>query len=359
MSPAPTALGAPSGEGWASAVGKEIFMQAVRLHEIGGPRNLRVESVPDPTPAAGEILVKLTHAAFNRRDFFITQGLYPGIALPAILGADGVGSVAQLGDGVAGPAIGTRVTIDPCLDWGANPAIWSKNARVLGMPRDGTFAEYITMPAANVHPCPEHLTDEEAAALPLGGLTAYRAIVTRGRVTKDDLVLLTGIGGGVQTFALLFAKHVGAKVLVTSSSDEKLERAQAMGADFTVNYKTVERWDKEVRAKLGEPTLVIDSAGGETFGKCLDIAAYGARIVSYGGTAGDAKIKIFSLFWKQLDVMGTSMGSPADFAGMLAITNAGKLRPAVDEVIPMTDVVAGAERIGEGKQFGKIVVQVG
>jgi NADPH:quinone reductase-like Zn-dependent oxidoreductase len=334
-------------------------MQAVRLHEIGGPQNLRVESVPDPTPAAGEILVKLTHAAFNRRDFFITQGLYPGIALPAILGADGVGTVAALGEGVSGPAVGTRVVIDPCLDWGPNPAIWNKKSSVLGMPRDGTFAEYITMPASNIHACPEHLTDEEAAALPLGGLTAYRALVTRGRVTKDDLVLITGIGGGVQTFALLFAKHVGAKVLVTSSSDEKLQRAKSMGADFAVNYKTAERWDKEVRSQLGEPTLVIDSAGGETFGKCLDIAAYGGRVVTYGGTNGDAKLKMFSLFWKQLDVLGSSMGSPADFQGLLDMVNAGKLRPAVDEVHPMSDVVASVERIGEGKQFGKIVMQIG
>jgi NADPH:quinone reductase-like Zn-dependent oxidoreductase len=333
-------------------------MQAVRLHEIGGPQNLRVESVPDPTPAAGEILIALTHAAFNRRDYFITQGLYPGIALPAILGADGVGTVAALGAGVTGPAVGTRVTIDPCLDWGPNPAIWAKDARVLGMPRDGTFAEYITMPAGNVHPCPTHLTDEEAAAMPLGGLTAFRAIVTRGKVTKDDRVLITGIGGGVQTLALLFAKHVGATVCVTSSSDEKLARAKGMGADFGVNYKTAERWEKDVRSQLGEPTLVIDSAGGDTFGKCLDIAAYGARIVSYGGTAGDAKVKMFSLFWKQLDVMGSSMGSPADFAGMLAMLSAGGLRPAVDEVLPLADAVAGCERIGSGAQFGKIVLRV-
>lgn len=332
-------------------------MKAVRLHEIGSPQNLRVDQVDDPKPGAKEILIKIDRAAFNRRDVFITQGLYPGIKLPCILGADGVGTVAAHGEGAVGPAVGSRVVIDPTIGWGDNPRVWRRDAHVLGMPDPGTFAEYIAIAAGNVHPAPPSLTDDEAAAIPLGGLTAYRALVTRGGCTKDDLVLLTGIGSGVQTFALLFAKKLGARVIVTSSSDEKLERAKQLGADVAINYKTTEKWEKEVAAIDGGPSLTIDSAGGEAFAKALSAARYGGRVVTYGGTNGDAKIRMFNIFWKQLDVLGTSMGSPLDFAAMLAMFD-GSLKPAVDAVYPIDQVVQAAERVAKGDQFGKIVLAI-
>lgn len=332
-------------------------MKAVRLHEIGGPQNLRVDQVDDPKPGANEILIKIDRAAFNRRDVFITQGLYPGIKLPAILGADAVGKVAALGVGAHGPAVGTRVVIDPAIGWGDDPRVWRRDAHVLGMPDPGTFAEYIAIAAGNVHPAPPSLSDDEAAAIPLGGLTAYRALVTRGGVTKDDVVLLTGIGGGVQTFALLFAKKLGAKVIVTSSSERKLERAKRLGADVAINYKTSEKWDKEVAAIDGGPSLIIDAVGGETFSRALNAARYGGRVVTYGGTTGDAKIRMFNIFWKQLDVLGTSMGSPQDFAAMLTMFD-GSIKPAIDAVYPIDDVVEAAEKVNKGDQFGKIVLAI-
>ena len=335
-------------------------MKAVRLNEIGGPQNLRVETIADPAPGAGEILVQIKRAAFNRRDVFITQGLYPGIELPRTLGSDGAGVVAALGSGVDAPAVGAPVVIDPMLGWGSNPAVWDKGSSMLGMPRDGTFAEYVVVPASNVHPKPAHLSDDEAAAIPLAGLTAYRALVTRGRITRDDVVLLTGIGGGVQTFALLFAAFVGARTIVTSSSEDKLERAKAMGADVTINYKTSDAWAKDARAAAGGggPSLIVDSAGGDTFAQCLDIARPGARIVTYGGTVAKANVRLFSIFWKHLDIFGTSMGSPEDFSGMLALFNEGKLRPAVDDVVAMDDAAAAAERMNSSMQFGKIVLAI-
>ncbi len=336
-------------------------MRAVRLHEIdreAGPKNFRVEQVEDPAPGPGEILVKMARAAFNRRDVFISQGLYPGIVLPCIPGSDGLGTVAAHGAGAQGPAVGTRVVIDPTLGWGDDPRIWRRDAQVLGMPHQGTFAEYLAVPAGNVHPAPASLSDEEAAAIPLAGVTAYRALVTRGGCAKDDVVLLPGIGSGVQSFALLFAKKIGAKVIVTSSSDEKLARAKALGADVAINYKTSEKWEKEVGALDGGPSLVVDSVGGETFAKALNAARYGARVVTYGGTTGDAKIRMFSLFWKQLDVMGSSMGSPADFAAMLAQFD-GSLKPAVDAVYALDDVAQAAEKVAQGDQFGKVVLAIG
>ncbi len=339
---------------------KRERMRAVRLHEIdraAGPQNFRVEQVDEPQPGPGEILVRIARAAFNRRDVFISQGLYPGIELPCIPGSDGVGTVAAHGEGAQGPAAGTRVVIDPTLGWGTNPRIWLKSANVLGMPHQGTFAEYVAVPAGNVHPAPASLSDDQAAAIPLAGVTAYRALVTRGGCTKEDVVLIPGIGGGVQTFVLLFAKRLGAKVIVTSSSDAKLERATAMGADVAINYKTSAKWEKEVGAIDGGPSLIVDSVGGETFAKALNAARYGARVVTYGGTTGDAQIRMFSLFWKQLDVMGSSMGSPQDFAAMLACFD-GSIKPAVDATFALDDVVEAAEKVNQGDQFGKVVLAV-
>lgn len=336
-------------------------MKAVRLNEIGGPEKLHIESIADPLPGLGEILVKVKRAALNRRDVFISQGLYPGIELPRTLGSDGMGTVAALGPDVAGPTLGTPVVIDPMLGWGPEARVWdAKGSALLGMPRDGTFAEYVVVPAQNVHAKPAHLTDDEAAALPLAGLTAYRATITRGRITPDDVVLITGIGGGVQTFVLLYATYIGARTIVTSSSDEKLDRAKAMGAGTTINYRTSESWSKEARAAAGGggPTLIIDSAGGDTFAQCLDIARPGGRIVTYGGTTAKSNVRLFSIFWKHLDILGTSMGSPQDFAGMLALVEAGKLRPAVDEVVPLADIAAAAERLNASRQFGKLVLAV-
>ncbi len=197
-------------------------MRAVRLTELGGPDRLHVARVARPEPGPGQIAVRIVRAAFNRRDVYITQGLYPGIALPCTLGSDGAGTVAALGDGVDGPQPGTPVVIDPQLGWvdGGTPV--SDESSILGMPVDGTFAEYCVVPAASV-PHPDRADRRRGGRAPaLAGLTAYRAAITRGRVSKDDVVLVTGIGGGVQTFVLLFAKHVGARVVVTSGSDEKL-----------------------------------------------------------------------------------------------------------------------------------------
>lgn len=334
-------------------------MKAVRLTELGGPEKLHVEDIPQPKPGPSEALINVKCAALNRRDVFITQGLYPGIELPKTLGSDACGTVVAYGDGVEGPDLGTRVVIDPTMNWGEDERVWRRDGGVLGMPREGTFAEYVTVPAANVHPAPSHLTDEEAAAIPLGGVTAYRACFARGELSENDVVLITGIGGGVQTFVLLYVKAVGAKAIVTSGSDEKLQRAWSMGADVCINYKKSENWPKEVReASDGGPTLIVDSAGGDTLGKALDIARYAARVVVYGGTNGDAKIRPFSIFWKQLDIRGTSMGSPDDFHRMLRLFENAKLRPEIDSVFPLEQAADAAKRVAAYDQFGKVVLKV-
>jgi zinc-binding alcohol dehydrogenase/oxidoreductase len=333
-------------------------MRAVRLHEIGGPQNLRIDEVAIPRPAPSEVLVRIRAAALNRRDVFITEGLYPGVALPRILGSDGAGDVAEVGTTVTALTKGDEVVIDPMLGWGGDPAVWDpRTSSILGMPRDGTFAQYVAVPAENVYPKPPHLTMEEAAAIPLAGLTAFRATFTRGDLKPGETVLITGVGGGVQTFVLLFAKCAGARAIVTSSSDEKLERAKALGADAAFNYRTTPQWPKEAKA-LGPIDLVVDSSGGATLAKAIDAIRPGGRIAVYGGTAREATIKLFPLFWKHVTVAGTSMGSPQDFEAMLALFGERGLRPAIDRVYPLSEATAAAQRLAAADQFGKIVMRV-
>jgi zinc-binding alcohol dehydrogenase/oxidoreductase len=318
-------------------------MRAVRLHEVGGPQNLRVEEIARPASSNGEVLVRVHAAAVNRRDVFITQGLYPGIELPRTLGSDGAGVLDGKGD----------VVIDPMLGWGENPHLWATNATILGMPHDGTFAEYVSVPKSNVYPKPAHLSMEEAAAIPLAGLTAYRATFTRGQLAAGETVLIPGIGGGVQTFVLLFAKAAGARTIVTSGSEEKLERARALGADVTIDY-TDPDWNKKI--KRGEVDLVVDSSGGDTLNKALGTLRPGGRAVLYGGTRLESTIRIFPIFWNHLDIRGTSMGSPEDFRAMLDLVTKHQIHPAIDRVYAIDDAVAATERMAAAAQFGKIVL---
>lgn len=331
-------------------------MKAVRLHAIGGPENLRVDEVEVAPPGESEVLVRVRAAALNRRDVFITQGLYPKIRLPVTLGSDGAGEIVALGSVFAGLEIGAEVVVDPMLAWGDDPRVWdAAHSSILGMPREGTFAQYVAVPAENVYPKPAHLSMEEAAAIPLAGLTAYRAVVTRGALRPGETVLITGVGGGVQTFVLLFAKRIGARAIVTSSSEEKLERAKALGADVAIDYAATPDWHKALRSESID--LVVDSSGGDTLRKALDAIRPGGRVVIYGGTIGEATIRLFPLFWKHVSVLGTSMGSPQDFAGMLDLFEGG-LRPVIDRVFALDDAAGAFEHLAAATQFGKVVLRV-
>jgi zinc-binding alcohol dehydrogenase/oxidoreductase len=322
-------------------------MPALRATTTDGPSSVRLEEIPLPLPAEDEVLVRIRAAALNHRDVFVTQGKYPRIRLPVTLGSDGAGETPD----------GTAVVIDPMLDWGDDARVWNaSSSSILGMPRDGTFARYCAVPRRNVYRKPGALSFEEAAAIPLGGLTAYRATLTRGALRAGETILIPGIGGGVATFVLLFAKHIGARAIVTSSSDEKLRRARELGADVAVNYRTSPDWAKIVRA-AGPVDLVVDSSGGPTLAGALDAVTPGGRVVVYGGTAGDATIAMFPLFWKHVTIMGSSMGSPDDFRAMLAFFSSG-LSPVIDRVYALEDGAEAFERLDAGDQFGKVVLAV-
>lgn len=335
-------------------------MKAIVLRELGGPENLLYEDVPDPVPGAGEAVVKLHAAALNHRDRWIRVGLYAGIKLPIILGSDGAGVVQAVGAGVDAALIGQEVVINPSLDWGDDERAQGKNYRILGLPDDGTYAELIKVPAKNCVAKPAHLSWEEAGAIPLAGLTAYRAVTTRAQVQAGETVLVTGIGGGVATFAMQFCQALGARVLVTSSSEEKLARAKELGADEGVNYKN-ENWGREVLALTAGagPDAVIDSAGGTTLEECVKIARPAGRIVFFGATTGLANnLDLRRIFFKQLNILGSTMGSDREFAAMLQLYSEKQLRPVVDHVYPLSDTRGAHQRMEESSQLGKIVLKI-
>jgi len=300
-----------------------------------------------PVPVKGEALVRLFAAAINHRDVFITKGLYANIKTPVILGSDGAGEYQ-----------GRRVLIYPALEWGQLPAHQGKNFRVLGMPDNGTFAEQIRIPRGNIFEMPEHLNWEQGAALPLAGLTAWRTLFTRCRLQKGEKVLITGIGGGVALLALQFAVASGAEVSATSGSPEKLEKARQMGAKNTANYSE-EGWDKRLKQESGGFDVIIDSAAGDGFPALIGLANPGARIGIYGGTLGKINnLSMQPVFWKQISILGSTMGSPQEFGKMLRFVDQHAIAPVVDSVFALAEGNTALERMEKGEQFGKIVLKI-
>ncbi|NNE00785.1 MAG: zinc-binding dehydrogenase [Pirellulaceae bacterium] len=331
-------------------------MKALTLTEIKSP--LVLQERDDPQPGDQEVVVRINAAALNRRDYWITQGMYPGIECPVVLGSDGAGVVEQTGAALGNYWDQREVILNPGFDWGDNPRVQSDAFKILGMPQDGTFATHVVVPAEALHLKPSHLSWEEAAALPLAGVTAYRAVFTQGGLQPGETIVINGIGGGVATFALQFAVAAGADVWVTSSSEEKITRAVAMGAKGGFDY-TSDDWGRALTSQAGAPDLIIDSAGGSGYDTLLKIAAPGARIVNYGSTAGPPeKLDLFKVFWKQLTVQGSTMGSPADFAAMLELVDEHKIRPVVDEVAPLAQGNAVVSQMKSSPQFGKYVLVV-
>lgn len=333
-------------------------MKAIRMNEPGGPEVLVLEDVPDLEPGPGEVVVALKAAALNRRDVFVRKGVAK-VPLPLTPGSDGAGVVSAVGAGVTRVAEGDEVIILPSLSWGDDQRAPGPGFRILGGPDQGTYAEQIVIAAENVYPRPGRLSWHEAAALPLAGLTAWRALFSRARVQPGETVLVIGIGGGVATFALHLAKAAGCKVVVTSSSDEKLEKAAALGADVGVNYATAgDEWAAAVKeANSGGVDVVIDSVGS-TWAGSVDSCAPGGRVVVFGGTGG-AKVEmaVRPMTLGQVGLLGTTMGSPAEFAQLLAAVDAQSWVPVIDSVRPLADAAAAHEREEAGLHFGKLVLE--
>ncbi len=329
-------------------------MKAAVLSEVKRP--LVVQAVPAPVAGPGNAVIQLKAAALNHRDLWTQLGLYPNIKLPIILGSDGAGLVRTVGPGGDEAWVGREVIINPSLDWGSDPRAQGPDFRILGLPENGTFAEQVTIPVANLSAKPAHLSWEQAAALPLAGLTAWRALFARAQLKPGERVLVTGIGGGAALFALQFAVAAGAQAWVTSGTPNKIKRAQTLGALGGVNYRDVD-WADSLQKLAGRFDVIIDSAGGEGLARLIDLAAPGGRIVFFGATTGNPKgLDMRKCFFRQINLLGTTMGSPADFTGMTAFVAINKIVPVVDRVCPLAEAETALRHMEAGAQFGKIVL---
>ena len=333
-------------------------MRAVVLRQLGDPETLRVEEWPTPVPGPGEVVVRLRAAAINHRDIWIRRGQYAGIRLPAILGSDGTGEVVTAGDDEGAGWVGREVVIDPSFGWGPDSRAQAASFHLLGMPTEGTYAEFVKVPVANLHQKPAHLTVEEAAALPLAAVTAYRAVVTRAALQRGETAVITGIGGGVALAALTIAVSKGSTVYVTSGSDKKIALAKRHGAVDGVTYHDG-NWSRALLEIIGHrPDVIIDGAGGDTFAHALDLVRPGGRIVTYGATCGPVpNVEVRRIFWKQIDIRGSTMGTAEDFRRMIEFYGSG-LRPVVDSVMPLDEAAAAHARVERGEHFGKVVLRL-
>lgn len=310
-----------------------------------------------PVPVKDQVLVKLSYAALNHRDLWLMHDTidFPEGVIP---GSDGVGVVEAVGPDANPQLVGTEVVINPSLNWGDNPVVQSEAFRILGIPDNGTFAEYLAISQNQIFEKPEHLSMEESAGVPLAGLTAYRALFTKARLRVNEKVLITGIGGGAALWALQFAVAYKARVYVTSGSDEKIERAKQLGATDGFNYREP-HWSERATKEAGGFDVIIDCAGGPQFGTYIELAVPGGRIVNFGRTAGNiTEIATRLLYWKQIIILGSTMGTRDEFLSMLHFMESRNISPVIDQTFPLANIHEALSRMQAGSQFGKIVVKV-
>jgi NADPH:quinone reductase-like Zn-dependent oxidoreductase len=342
-------------------------MKAVRIHETGGPDKVVIDEIPRPEPGEGEVLLEVRAAALNHLDIWVRRG-EPAPVLPHTLGSDGAGVVVALGPGAAGVEVGAEVLLDPGISCGrcemctAGEQSQCFAFHLLGEPVDGTLAEYIVAPARNCYPKPACFSFEEAAAFGLVFTTAYRMVATRAEVRAGETVLVTGIGGGVATAALAVVRALGARAIVTSGSDEKIARAKTLGAFAGVNYKTAGRelakMVKEANGGRGVDA-VVDSTGAASWAASLRALRKGGRLVTCGATSGgDPPADIHRIFWNQLSILGSTMGSARDMRRALRLAEQGLVRPVVDSIFPLERAREAMARLEAAEQFGKVVVKM-
>ncbi len=342
-------------------------MKAVVVTEHGELDNVDVAELARPKPGQGEVLIQVKSAALNHLDIWVRKGgRGMTLAMPHVLGSDASGVISEMDSHTSGFAVGDEVIINPGLSCGRcehcarDEQSECSSFGIVGMSRPGTFAEYVAVPAANLYRKPAHLSFDEAAALPLVYVTAWRMLMTRTGLKSGQTLLIHGIGGGVALAALQLAKLAGADVIVTSSSDEKLKRAEQIGANHIINYKRhdVAICVKELTSGRGVD-VVVDTVGTATWSIDFACARRGGKIVICGVTSGPkAETNLQALYWNQLTIMGSTMGSDDDFSAMLSAVSAAKLKPVVDSVLPLAEVREAMSKMEAARQFGKIVLKI-
>jgi NADPH:quinone reductase-like Zn-dependent oxidoreductase len=342
-------------------------MRAVAIYEHGGIDKLTVTDLPKPIPGPDEVVINVKAVALNRLDLWVREGM-PGLKLPMpfILGSDVAGVIDEAGANANGLKPGQRVTINPgwwdttCEYCHRGEQSLCVNFKIFGEHLPGGYAEFVRVPARNVLPIPDDFAFEEIAAAPLAFLTAWRALITRGRLRAGEDVVVVGAGSGVSTAAIQIAKYAGARVFATSHSDEKLMRAKQLGADVLINY-TKQEWEREVWLATNKrgADVVVDSVGEATWLKSIRALAKGGRLITYGATSGpNPKEEIRQIFWKQLDIIGTTMSNQAEFLDVMKLVYRRALKPVVDLVLPLEKAREAHTRLAQNEQFGKIVLTV-
>lgn len=342
-------------------------MKAAVIHEHGPVEAITVADVPRPHAGPGEVLIEVRAAALNHLDVWVRTSERFELEMPHVLGSDASGVVAEVGHGVCGVCEGDEVVLNPGLSCGrcdfcrAGRNSLCESFGIVGASRPGTFAEFVAAPAANVLPKPESLGFEQAAGLGIAYLTAWRMLMTRARLRAGETVLIHGIGGGVAVAGLQLAKLAGAEAIATSSSDDKLRRAVELGADHTINYRATQ----DVAARVREITggrgvdVAFDTVGAATWQADFAAVRRGGRIVLCGVTTGAAaQTDLQALYWNQLTILGSTLGSHEDFRQLLRAVGSGRLGPVIDSVVPLARARQAARRMEEGKQFGKIILRI-
>ena len=325
---------------------------------LGKDTPLSIKEIEKPKLGKDQVLVKIKSAALNHHELWMLKEQTESMPGGVILGSDGSGVVEAVEAEADQYLIGKEVVINPGIGWGNNPAVQAHSFSILGYPAHGTFGDYVLISKKQIFEKPEHLTLEEAAAVPLAGLTAYRALFTKARLRPGEKVLITGIGGGVALWAMQFALAFGARAYVTSGSEEKMKKAKALGATAAFNYKDPE-WTKKIAKEAGGFDVIIDSAGGSQFNALLEMAYPGARVVIYGRTAGMIPdISPKTLFWKQLSIFGTTMGTTDEFLSMLDFVHRHQLKPIIDSTYSLENIKEAFTKMDQGDQFGKILISV-
>jgi zinc-binding alcohol dehydrogenase/oxidoreductase len=320
---------------------------------------LTVEEIKKPRPVKDQVLIRIKFAALNHRDLWIIREQAQHFPNGIILGSDGCGVIEDVGEDADPLLVGADVVINPSMEWGNNPVVQGDSFKILGFPDNGTFAEYMVVSKKYIFERPEHLTLAESAAVPLSALTAYRALFSKARLRAKEKVLITGVGGGAALWVLQFAVAYQARVYVTSGSEEKILQAKKMGALGGFDYKDPEWASKAQKESGGGFDIIIDSAGGDQFHKLVELALPGGRIVNFGRTAGNiTEISTRLLYWKQLSIHGTSMGTRDEFLSMLDFLESRNLKPVIDKVYPLGQVTDALDRMNSGNQFGKIVLEI-
>ncbi len=318
---------------------------------------LEIREIKKPKPVKDQVLVRLHAAALNHRDVW-TQNELAAPDTGVILGSDGSGVIEDVGEDAEELMIGMEVVINPSLNWGSNPIVQGDSFKILGYPDHGTFSDYIIISKKQIFEKPEQLSHIESATLPLSGLTAYRALFSKARLRAGEKVLITGVGGGAALWTFQFALAYKARVYVTSSSEEKLQKAKELGALGGYNYKNPD-WAIKAAKEAGGFDIVIDSAGGGQFSKLPDLMMPGGRIVIFGRTGGNIpEISPRTIFWKQLSIHGTTMGTRDEFLSMLDFVEGRNIKPVIDTIFPLEEAEAAMRRIERGDQFGKIVLKI-